>query len=381
MKATIIEESESLQALEPVWRALAEERGNAFVTPEWFFAFLRHYGGESRPFVAVAHSEDGAVAGLLPFVLSTTGRRRLLQFAGANLGDLFHPVCAEAAEEAVITACAAGLGERRRDWNIAVLHHVLTEDAWPNIFAAASPTPLALVRDATVPLPYLPLAGLDWDAFLAARSASLRKALSYELRRLERSHVVTFSRATRAEHVPARMERFLSLHDLRWSLRGGSSLGTARAHAFLGDFAAAAFDAGWLRLWSMEIDESPVAAWLGWRIGRRYAFFQSGFDPAWSRHSPGLLLVAHTIRQAIEEGAEEYDMLLGDEAYKERFRPERREVQNVAVMPPMHPLRAVTAAELALRQLGRRLPKGARERVAALARPLLRRLPTSRSGR
>lgn len=121
-----------------------------------------------------------------------------------------------------------------------------------------------------------------------------------------------------------------------------------------------------------------MAAWLGWRIGRRYAFFQSGFDPAWSRHSPGLLLVAHTIRQAIEEGAEEYDMLLGDEAYKARFRPEHRAVRTVVVTPSLHVLRAVTAADLGLRRLARRLPAGPRERVRALASPLLRRLPTSR---
>jgi CelD/BcsL family acetyltransferase involved in cellulose biosynthesis len=379
VQATIVENVAALQPLEPTWRALAEERGNAFVSPEWFGAFLRQYGEAFRPFVAVVRNDAGEVLGLLPLVVSTSGRRRILQFAGANLGDCFHPVCAEAADEMVAAACAAALAKRNRDWNMAVFHHVPADAAWPRAFVQASQNALALTRDTPFALPFLRLDGLDWTAFLAARSTSLRKALAYELRRLERSHAVSFSCAASADQVRTGIDRFLELHDLRWSDRGGSSLATERAHLFLRDFAHAAFDAGWLRLWAMEIDGQPIAEWFGWKIGSRYAFFQSGFDPAWSRNSPGLLLVAHTIRQAIEEGARDYDMLLGDEAYKARFGPDRRSVATVVVTPSLHPLRVLTMTDLALRRLARALPAGPRARIHALATPLLRRLPTSRS--
>ena len=62
-----------------------------------------------------------------------------------------------------------------------------------------------------------------------------------------------------------------------------------------------------------------VAGWYGWRVGDRFSYYQAGFDPAWSRYSVGFLLLAETVREAIAEGAAEYDLLLGDEAFKARF--------------------------------------------------------------
>jgi hypothetical protein len=102
---------------------------------------------------------------------------------------------------------------------------------------------------------------------------------------------------------------------------------------------------------------APVAAWYGWSYGGRYAYYLAGFDPAWSRHSVGLLLLAHTIRAAAEEGAAEYDLLRGDEDYKDRFATGRRYAVTRIATPPLHPLRLAALFEIA-RETGRRLPQG-----------------------
>ena len=47
-----------------------------------------------------------------------------------------------------------------------------------------------------------------------------------------------------------------------------------------------------------------------------YYDYQKGFDPAWSRYSPGQLMLAHLIKEAIEDGAWKLDLLRGDEDYK-----------------------------------------------------------------
>src|ERR687891_899244 len=43
-EAELIMDASALRGLEGEWRALAESRGNAFLTPEWFFSWHRHYG-------------------------------------------------------------------------------------------------------------------------------------------------------------------------------------------------------------------------------------------------------------------------------------------------------------------------------------------------
>jgi CelD/BcsL family acetyltransferase involved in cellulose biosynthesis len=58
-------------------------------------------------------------------------------------------------------------------------------------------------------------------------------------------------------------------------------------------------------------------------LGSTVYFYQAGFDPEHSSISPGTLLVAGTIRRAIEEGKTTFDFLRGDEPYKRRWKPQR----------------------------------------------------------
>lgn len=45
----------------------------------------------------------------------------------------------------------------------------------------------------------------------------------------------------------------------------------------------------------------------------------------------GSVLLAHTLREAFQDGLGEYKMLRGDEAYKGRFASEAREVLTMAI--------------------------------------------------
>jgi len=66
----------------------------------------------------------------------------------------------------------------------------------------------------------------------------------------------------------------------------------------------------------ITLDGRPAAAYYGFRYREKSLFYQSGFDPAFVRSSVGLVMIGLTIRDAIAEGASEYDMLHGDESYK-----------------------------------------------------------------
>ena len=112
------------------------------------------------------------------------------------------------------------------------------------------------------------------------------------------------------------MRMYFHLHDKRFADRGGSSLSAERTRSFHREFAAAALEQGWLRLWFLELDGLPAAAWYGWRLGERYSYYNSGFDPAFAALSPGLVLISAVIESAFQEGAAEFDFLLGGESYK-----------------------------------------------------------------
>jgi len=365
-----IDDPVGLAEVEGDWRRLAEARGNAFLTPEWFHCWFAEYGDRADPFVAALMGEDGTCTGLIPFALPRSGRPRVCRLAGANLGDCFGPVAAFGEEEGVAAAAGQALGGVANRWSVIALDHVEDPDTWADSLAEGTGMRLKQRSHEAAGLPWIDLASHgDWEAYLASRSSHLRKRLRQLDRRLARDHEVRVRRTEAPETLPADVHALFDLHDRRW--QGASSLASPRARSFHGAFAAAALERGWLRLWFLELDGEPVASWYGWRLGDRYSFYNGGFDPALSKLSPGMVLLARVLESAFDEGAETFDFLLGDESYKSRFADLTRAVHDLTLARALpHPAAAVVGAGSAARRLVGMVPSGARKRlgITALAR-------------
>jgi CelD/BcsL family acetyltransferase involved in cellulose biosynthesis len=368
-----------IDAVEGDWRRLAVERGNAFLTPEWFRCWWHHYGGDATPLVPVARADgSGEVRGLVPLMLPSSGRPRVCRLAGANLGDHFHPVARPDDEVEVATVAGQALAAASLPWSVIALDKVELERPWLSALAGATGARTTSFVRAPAPLPLIDLARhADWDAYLGTRSSNLRQQVRRFERRLAKDHEVRLRRTREPAELRADLAVLFDLHDRRWEAQ--TSLSSETARAFHSDFAAAALKNGWLRLWLLEVNGEAIAAWYGWRLGGRYAYYNSGFDPERSDLRPGLILLAGVIRAALEEGADEFDFLLGDEAYKFRFAERSRTVHNATVARTWHPALLVTGAEAGARGLGRRLPERVR-RAGAVTR-LARRASLGGRGR
>jgi CelD/BcsL family acetyltransferase involved in cellulose biosynthesis len=164
--------------------------------------------------------------------------------------------------------------------------------------------------------PYLDMAGSSWEQFLAGCSRNLREKIRRSARRLKQRHEVSYRLCSDPSRLDADLDTLMRLHAARW---GASGAFDGKDGAFHRDFAHRALDAGWLRLWLMEVDGRPVAAWYGFRFQGVDSFYQAGRDQAWDQHSVGFQLIVHTIRCAFDDGMRGYAFLRGDEPYKDRF--------------------------------------------------------------
>src|SRR5215211_1242547 len=370
MRANVVEHPDAIAALRPDWRRLAERRGNFFISPQWAEAWLTTFGSE-RPFIVAVRDGDERLRGVLPLVMAA-GRPRTLRFAGAALGDDFHPAAAVADEAAVAAATAALLDERRSQWSLLALENITAEEGWPRRLARGLTT---FTRPAEGHFE-IALDGMSWEEYLASRSGNFRQDLRRKERRLG-EHAVRYRRTDSEDTLENDLATFFALHDLRWSDPGASTLAGSGARDFVRTLARAALAEGWLRLWFLELDGRPAAAWLGWLVADRYAYYQFGRDPSFARHSLGLLLLARTVRDACEEGAAVYDLLAGTESYKRRFATSEHATTTIVVSRRLHPATALAAADVGLRRASRALPPGVRDRAQRAARRLLRKLPTS----
>jgi CelD/BcsL family acetyltransferase involved in cellulose biosynthesis len=127
----------------------------------------------------------------------------------------------------------------------------------------------------------------------------------------------------------------MALHKTRWQGRGGSdTFYTSGLVSFQEEFTQLALARGWLRFFVLLLDGKPAASLYAFWYNGVFYFYQAGFDPAYGKYSVGLVTMALAIKAAIEEGAEEYDFLHGDERYKFHWASEVREIGQLEVYPP-----------------------------------------------
>lgn len=213
---------DALSSIADEWRALAEEVGNVFVTPEWLVTWLEHGVERVTPFVVTRRGDDGRLCGVLPLVL-VAGRRPVLRFAGASVGDWFGPVIKTGEEAAFIRGAAAILGRESGSWSMLALTNVDAEAAWPSQLSDAMPR-RTFVGGTSTGMPYIDLSLTTWDQYLKGRSSKLRAQLGRSMRVLRRDHDVTFRRTKSPSDVARDVETLFDLHNRRWNKRGGSGI-------------------------------------------------------------------------------------------------------------------------------------------------------------
>jgi CelD/BcsL family acetyltransferase involved in cellulose biosynthesis len=304
--AAMVRTIESFDGLRTAWQALDERGDNPFTTWEWATTWWEHFG-HGRPSLRVVADDGGGIRGILPLYETRIGPMRALRFIGHGAGDCLGP--AGDATDTRLAADALNLVLRSSEpgWRI-LLAERLPGDAGLDTLPGAR----VLQRTAS---PVVDLAG-GWEDVAASFGRKLRKEISRKERVLARDHRVVFRRTDEAERFDADFDVFLTLHAARWP--GGQSSLLPKA-AFHRAFARQALERGWLQLWILEADGRPVAARYDFALGGHWYAYNAGRDPAWQRESLGLLLRAHTIREAIALGATTYHLLRGDEPYKDRL--------------------------------------------------------------
>jgi len=297
----------SLDELRPDWTRLALESGNVFSTWEWASVWWRHFGRGRPLLLTPVRGPDGATCAILPLYRASRYPICTVRFLGHGPADELGPVggAADRARAAGLLSTVA----RQAPWRVDAF---IADDArigepW---VADLGGQVMRSVRS-----PRLALRGTSWQEWWRTRSGNLREQVGRRRRQLEREHRLTFRLGT-PNTLEEDLLRFARLHLGRWD--DGGSLFHPQL-AFHLDFARVAMEQGWLRLWFLEIDGVAAAAWLGFRFAGIDSYYQAGRDPAWSRRSVGLILLAHTVADAFESGIDEYHFLRGGEAYKHQF--------------------------------------------------------------
>jgi CelD/BcsL family acetyltransferase involved in cellulose biosynthesis len=107
----------------------------------------------------------------------------------------------------------------------------------------------------------------------------------------------------------------------------------ARMESFFRRATAALAADGGVRLWFLDTARGPAASFITLEWDGTVGLYNSGFDPTRAALSPGLVLLARLVEDAIARGKRRFDFLRGEERYKYEFGPTAEDVCTVTLAP------------------------------------------------
>jgi CelD/BcsL family acetyltransferase involved in cellulose biosynthesis len=248
------------------------------------------------------------------------------------------PADLPAVADALVGHLAEDRGERGnpKPWDVVDLRRLQCGDPAADAISAAFERAaescrwqVTTEREDVCPVVTLP-EGIDFDGFLGTLSKKERHEVRRKLRRAEGVGDV---RLTTSPNPLADLDEFIDLHQKRWGADGlfPPTPGGDCSRRFFRHMFRHFGPTGAAKLTRLTVGDRLVASGVHFEDGQRIAYYNAGVDPDARDLSPGVLMVALYIQQAIEAGRREVDFLRGNEPYKYEWGAVDRPIQRILV--------------------------------------------------
>jgi CelD/BcsL family acetyltransferase involved in cellulose biosynthesis len=339
----VIDDAAEFNALQRDWNNLlqASSCGCLFLTWEWLHTWWT-YLAENRKLHIIAVWNGGKLIGIAPLALRPAFSRKwmplpALEFLGAGSvgSDYLSFLLRNGHEQDALRQIAESLASTRlmvelvrvekTSLTMINLAHQLRQSNWKSFYLT------------TNYCPYITLADHSWDTFLNSLHSTHRKQFERKFKRLYRKFEVKFDRVQSESQRQSAMATYLDLHLKRWSGGGGSSaIGDEKHIHFHQHFSSISLNRGWLRMYTLSLSGKPAAVLYMFRFKDVYYYYQCAFETSYGNLSVGMVSLSLAIKDAIEDGAAEFDFLHDDEEYKYLWAHEERPLIRLELYPSMH---------------------------------------------
>jgi CelD/BcsL family acetyltransferase involved in cellulose biosynthesis len=231
---------------------------------------------------------------------------------GRAVSDVLDFIAYPGYEERVAAAVADYLS--RKSWNGICLRGLQASS--PSIRAFKLAAEQMGAKDALEAEEVSPVSELEssWDAQLATMSKKDRHELRRKIRRLDASASWRWYCISGSDTTSQELDDFLRL--MRLSATEKACFMTSRMEQFFRAAMRPLLDMQIAYMYFLEVDNKRVSATICFDQCDELWLYNSGFDPAYSSLSVGLLLKALCLKDAIERGKRRFDFLRGAEPYK-----------------------------------------------------------------
>ncbi|MDM7913785.1 MAG: GNAT family N-acetyltransferase [Candidatus Eisenbacteria bacterium] len=305
---------------------------NVFQSYDWLRLWLRIYEPGARLLIGIARSA-GEIAGIAPFYFAnekvtpfgpTLHAVRLLGDGTLCPDHIVIPV-RRGHEERFAAGVLEHLRSISHEWDRVELRDLRSGQPVlrPLHDHAAMGQDEPAIRERT----HCPFVALPstWEEYLDSLGSKTRKTIRQRWNRIERDLSATLPRPADRADLDRLMAHLEELHGRSWEKRGRTGVfACARFRAFHRLHARRAFRSKRLWMLALRSPDRVLAVTLGFRDARAAHGYQIGHDPDARAYGIGSVMVALSIRSAIEDGLSEMDFLRGAGDYKYHFAAQER---------------------------------------------------------
>ncbi len=320
MKIEIFEDGSAFEKLKAEWNMLLHKSvtDSLFLSWEWQSAWWQTLGG-GKACIITFREENGVLVGIAPMYWEDAeGGGIALSQVGCSVSDYLDVVIAKGSVGQVYTALLDTL--TRADfphWDVANFCNLPGASPANSQFKSVAEA-RGMKTDWRVQTvaPIIPLPA-TWEDFLATLDKKQRHEVRRKLRRIEELPTRWYM-IDRTEDIDAAVADFADLH--RKSSADKGAFMTTQMEGFFLQVCRRLFPCHWLQLQFLEVEGARAASMLNFVYNNNVLVYNSGYDPEkYGQYSPGIILNARAIQDAIVAKRAVFDFLRGDEEYKYRF--------------------------------------------------------------
>lgn len=292
-----------------------------FQHPAWLLCWMEAF--RPRDLIGIEVREGKRLMGVASLLIYPRDGERVLAFAGGGVSDYLN-LLAEPGSESLVLDRVLDAAQALPDWTVLDLTDLSQNSA---LLQSALAREHTQKHDVCYVLPLPQTAEQLVESLTKRQWSNLRNARS----RTQREGEARIERANSA-NAPEFMDDLVCLHTIRWNvLDQNGVLSDSRLLDFHRGVAPALLQDGLLRLYRMRLNERTIAAIYAFFHRETVFCYLQGFDPQFSRLSPGTQLMFAVIEDAVKLGLRRFDFLRGEEGYKLHWRPQGEPTYRIEV--------------------------------------------------
>ncbi|MCB9451834.1 MAG: GNAT family N-acetyltransferase [Anaerolineaceae bacterium] len=320
MRLTIYQDASLFSELQSEWNSLLyrSTHNRIFSTWEWQSTWWEAYHPGDLWAIAI-HDENDQLIGIAPWFIEHNQEQGLIvhSIGCVDVSDYLDLIIDRDHVEQVLAALTDHLQAHRDMFDSLDLCNIAEDSETitrlPRLLKQAGFTATYTQQEVC---PIINLPG-DWEEYVANLGKKYRHELRRKLRRAEGATEKLDWYIVGPEHnLDEELERFLELMAASHQEKAGF-LEDEQNVMFFKKISPILFKRGWLQLSFLTVDGTAAAAYLNFDYDNQILVYNSGLLPgAFGHLSPGIVLLGHNIRYAIENRREIFDFLRGNETYK-----------------------------------------------------------------